>query len=133
MLSEFKQKLIEYFAEGNGFNNIRQARSWANKITGEQYEAGTPNAKKLEETIEESVVAVSRNIIKEEKEPLSTYDRLLDLYERQPILGTRTSSSVENQAYSTPVPIAYLASQMAGIDETKTVYEPSAGNGALLR
>ena len=132
MSSELRQKLIQYFTEEKGFNNIKQARSWAHEITGEKYESGTPNAKKLEETIEESVVAVSRNIVREGENPLSTYDRLLDLYERQPILGTRTSSSVENQAYSTPVPIAYLASQMAGIDENKTVYEPSAGNGALL-
>ncbi len=131
-MSSLKQKLIEHFAEENGFDNIRQARSWAHEITGEKYESGTPNAKKLEETIEESVVAVSRNIVREGENPLSTYDRLLDLYERQPILGTRTSSSVERQAYSTPVPIAYLASKMAGIDESKTVYEPTAGNGALL-
>lgn len=132
MSAELKQKLIEHFAEGNGFDNIRQARSFAKDVTGEHYNPGTPNAKNLEETIEESVVAVSRNIVKEKDNPLSTYDRLLDLYERQPILGTRTSSSVERQAYSTPVPIAYLASKIAGIDENKTVYEPTAGNGALL-
>ncbi len=131
-MSNLREELTDRFAEGHGFDNIRQARSWAQGITGEKYDPGTPNAKKLEETIEESVVAVSRNIVREGENPLSTYDRLLDLYERQPILGTRTSSSVERQAYSTPVPIAYLASKMAGIDESKTVYEPTAGNGALL-
>ena len=36
------------------------------------------------------------------------------------------------QAYSTPVPLAYVASRLAGIDGSKTVLEPSAGNGALL-
>ncbi len=117
-MSDLRKELTDHFAKGNGFDNIRQARSWAWEITGEKYESGTPNAKKLEETIEESVVAVSRNIVKEGENPLSTYDRLLDLYERQPILGTRTSGSVEKQAYSTPVPIAYLASKMAGIVDT---------------
>jgi predicted RNA methylase len=54
------------------------------------------------------------------------------LYERQPRLGTRTSTSVRDQAYSTPVPLAYLAARLAGITKETTVYEPTAGNGALL-
>ena len=60
------------------------------------------------------------------------YDRLVDLYRRQPTLGTRTSSSIELQQYSTPAPLAYLAGKLAGIDGNKTVYEPTAGRGALL-
>ena len=43
-----------------------------------------------------------------------------------------TSTSVLQQAYSTPVPIAYLTGKLAGIDAETTVYEPTAGNGALL-
>ena len=39
---------------------------------------------------------------------------------------------MEQQAYSTPVPLSYLASRLAGINQNTTVYEPSAGNGALL-
>jgi predicted RNA methylase len=36
------------------------------------------------------------------------------------------------QAYSTPVPLAYVASQLAGITKETSVLEPTAGNGALL-
>ena len=54
------------------------------------------------------------------------------LLQRQPNLSVRSSTSVLQQAYSTPIPIAYLASALAGIDGKTTVYEPTAGNGALL-
>jgi predicted RNA methylase len=43
-----------------------------------------------------------------------------------------TTARVTKQGYSTPVPIAYLAGQLAGINKETTVYEPTAGNGALL-
>ena len=64
--------------------------------------------------------------------PDDIYDRLVNLYQRQPTLGTRTSSSIELQQYSTPAPLAYLVGKLAGIDRSKTVYEPTAGRGALL-
>ena len=64
--------------------------------------------------------------------PLESFDQLVNLYQRQPRLGTRSSTSIQRQQYSTPVPIAYLASQLAEIDDTTTVYEPTAGHGALL-
>jgi hypothetical protein len=63
---------------------------------------------------------------------IAIYRALADLNQRMPNLGTRTSSSITMQAYSTPLPIAFLASRIAGINEKTTVYEPSAGNGALL-
>ncbi len=60
------------------------------------------------------------------------FNQLKALYLRQPNLSIRTSTSVANQAYSTPAPIAFLASRLANIDQTRTVYEPTAGNGMLL-
>ncbi|MGB3401159.1 MAG: strawberry notch C-terminal domain-containing protein [Microcoleaceae cyanobacterium] len=127
-----RSHLIKHFSDGEGFRSITSARKWASDLTGDRYNPGTPNAKALEESIEESLVAVSRQIVRESDSPLDTFDQLVDLYQRQPILGTRSSGSVERQAYSTPTPIAFLASRLAGIDEEKTVYEPTAGNGALL-
>jgi hypothetical protein len=53
------------------------------------------------------------------------------LYANQPRLGTRTSTSVEQQAYSTPAPLAYIASRLAHASEG-WVLEPTAGNGMLL-
>jgi len=60
------------------------------------------------------------------------FNQLKALYMRMPNLSIRTSTSVANQAYSTPAPIAFLASRLANIDQTRTVYEPTAGNGMLL-
>ena len=60
------------------------------------------------------------------------YDRLVGLYERQPRLASRTSTSMAEQAYSTPMPLAYVASRLANIRGGKIIYEPTAGNGALL-
>ncbi len=130
-MAELTQELAEYFRQGNSFRTITQARSWAGDKLGEKINFGTPQAKELEETIEESLIEVAKEIIESEDE-ISAYHSLVDLYQRQPRLGTRTSSSVANQAYSTPLPIAYLANRLAGIGQEDSVFEPSAGNGALL-
>ena len=75
---------------------------------------------------------VARRVVEDGDEPAVTFDRLVKLYERQPSLNTRTSTSIENQAYSTPAPLAYLASDLGGITHHTTVLEPTAGNGMLL-
>ena len=53
------------------------------------------------------------------------------LYQSQPRLEIRTSTSMENQAYSTPLPLSFLAGELAGLEKADT-YEPTAGNGMLL-
>lgn len=120
------------FQRGEGFASITEARKFAESITGEKVEAGTQAAKDLDETIEAAIVDVADMIARDGTDPLATYRKLVALYESQPRLGVRTSDSIARQAYSTPVPLAYLASKLAGIGPGKTVYEPTAGNGALL-
>jgi hypothetical protein len=39
---------------------------------------------------------------------------------------------MEQQAYSTPAPLAYLASRLGFINAKQTIYEPTARNGMLL-
>ena len=60
------------------------------------------------------------------------FDKMVALYNSQPLLNVRTSTSIENQAYSTPAPLAYVASRLAGIDGDTKVLEPTAGTGMLL-
>lgn len=117
---------------GERFATIVEARKALAEITGETIKPGTPEAKRADEIIEAAVVQAARKIAAREQDPLTTYRELVDLYQRQPSLNVRTSTSIEQQAYSTPVPLAFLASQRAGITQETTVYEPSAGNGALL-
>lgn len=88
--------------------------------------------KDVDESVELGVTAAAQDIVNDGKDAVDTFRGLVDLYHRQPNLSSRTSTSVANQQYSTPAPLAYLASQLAGVDKTKTVYEPTAGNGMLL-
>lgn len=88
--------------------------------------------KQLEELIETELVRAARETVAVSDQPRAVYDRLAQIYENQPNLASRTAASVTNQAYSTPLPLAYLASRLAGVSGARTVYEPTAGNGALL-
>jgi hypothetical protein len=78
------------------------------------------------------VVRAGRQVVENSTTTHSAYDQLVELLQRQPNLSVRSSTSVLQQAYSTPIPIAYLASVLGGINAETTVYEPTAGNGALL-
>ena len=130
-------ELAKRLHRGDRFQTIIEARKAVAELQGkERIEPGTPEAKQADEIVEQSIVAASRRIAEEGRRDgagdAATFDRLLDLYKRQPRLGTRSSTSVENQAYSTPAPLAYVASRLAGIGPGVSVYEPSAGNGLLL-
>lgn len=130
-----KPAIAEYFSsqlsQGVRFGSIATARKAIEQEFGIKVSAGSRTAKAVDEVIELSLVKVAREIAKLENR-LEAFDLLVDLYDRQPRLGVRSSTSVRQQAYSTALPIAYLASTLAGINQTSRVYEPTAGNGALL-
>ena len=90
--------------------------------------------KEIEEAFEFALVQKAREIVEAHKgkDPLVAFSFLKKLYSVQPALTSRTSSSVANQAYSTPAPLAYLMSQWTGINPESWVYEPTGGNGMLL-
>jgi len=123
-------------SEGASFKTIVEARDQISKMTGQKIEPGTKAAKDADEAIEAGVIIAARNIIEEgrfnKKSTQEIYDDLVDLYSRQPNLSVRSSTSVANQAYSTPAPLAYVASELAGITNKTSVLEPTAGNGMLL-
>jgi hypothetical protein len=129
------QKLSDSFAthlRAEGFKDITAARAFAKE------EGFTDlDHKQIEEQLELGVVKRAREITSEASyrdgvKPQQVFDQLMELYNRQPRLTSRTSTSVREQAYSTPVPLAYIASYLAGITPETTVFEPTAGNGALL-
>jgi hypothetical protein len=130
------QKIADLFNNGRAFNNIVDARKTIEEMTGQKIEAGTEAAKQADEAIEVGVVLASRNIVEQgRKDGFNNgkiYDMLVNLYQRQPNLAVRSSTSVANQAYSTPNALAFLASELAGINQNTSVYEPTAGNGMLL-
>lgn len=90
------------------------------------------DVKQVDEAAELGVVKAARFIARGEGTPEQKFDQLVELYDRQPNLTAKTSTSKVNQAYSTPSPLAYAAGVMAGLDSpTVVTYEPTAGNGLL--
>ncbi len=136
MVDGAQQQLVNhftsYFLGGEGFTTITAARQQAALVLGTPVNPGTALAKQVDEAVEGAVVRAAQGILKASATTHDTYDRLIDLHDRQPALNVRSSTSVLQQAYSTPIPIAFLASTLAGITPETTVYEPSAGHGALL-
>jgi predicted RNA methylase len=88
--------------------------------------------KDLDETIEQAHVEAAREIVAEGGDVRETFDRLVELYNRMPNLGERTSESRAMQAFSTPLPLGFLASRLARVTAEDRVVEPTAGHGALL-
>lgn len=130
------QQLVAAFANsfinGERFATIVSAREIAESILHEKIAPGTPAAKLVDESVEQGLVWAARQLVGQMADPIQAWEQCLDLYDRQPALNTRTSTSILQQAYSTPIPIAFLAGKLAGINRETTVYEPTAGNGALL-
>lgn len=145
-----REKITEGFSaafkRGDRFATITQARKAAGEMIGRS--VTEDDFKMVEEAIEAAVVTRARQIIADAREKRAptdkratmgkgpnsaeVYQELVDLYAAQPKLAQRTSTSIEQQAYSTPAPLAYLASRMAHIRARTTIYEPSAGNGMLM-
>ena len=128
--SKITQSFHDAFADGRGFRTIIEARKEAVKAIGR--DIAPADYKMIEEAIEAAVVKTSREIAASDTTPAEKFAQLVDLYSRQPKLAERTSDSVEKQAYSTPAPLAYVASELAGITDKTRVLEPTAGNGMLL-
>jgi hypothetical protein len=131
-----KETLIQYFSEqllqNVHYSRINQARKEAEAVLGQTIVSGSPLTKLVDESIEAAVVRSASRLLPSCYSTHQVYNRFVDLLHQQPTLGVRSSTSIAQQAYSTPIPIAYFASVLAGITPEKTVYEPTAGNGALL-
>ena len=122
----------EHFANRQRFSSIAEARRHAAFILGAPVLPGTAPAKQVDEAIEAGAIRASRYLAKQAKTPQEAYRAIVNLYAGQPLLTVRSSTSVANQAYSTPVPLAYLTTHLAGIEPSTSVYEPCSGNGSLL-
>ena len=59
------------------------------------------------------------------------YKKIVELYNNQPNLAHRTSSSIKLQQYSTPAPLAFMMGAYCGIYKDGLYFESSAGNGLL--
>lgn len=87
----------------------------------------------VKESVEIGLMHVARDIAQRNYTTRQKYDRLIDIYNRQPYVGTvRTLNQMIKQQYSTPLPIAFLMSEFVKSKSNEALYfEPSAGNGFL--
>ena len=122
----------DYFIQGHGFSDIRQARQFAADYLSATSADLELTDKAIEECIEKGIVRAAKGLVRAADNPLAAFDQLVTLYQQQPHLAARTSTSILQQQYSTPMPIAWLAQQLGNITPDLTVYEPTAGNGSLL-
>ena len=122
------------FAEGASYSTITQARKEAGDLLSRPIRPGTSDVKLVDEGIEAGAVLYAKSVAQRtQSSPQAKYQTLVTLYETQmPRLASRTSTSIEQQAYSTPLPLAFLGGELVGIDGQTRVYEPSAGQGALV-
>lgn len=131
-----RELLVQDFARsllaGHHYSSISQARAQAESVLGFSIRPGDAWVKIVDEAMESAIVRSAQILITQEISTHQAYDRLVELLKQQPNLGVRTSTSILQQAYSTPIAIAYLAANLAQITDETTVYEPTAGNGALL-
>lgn len=119
-------------SSGAAYPTINEARKEASGLLGGDVKPGTQASKHVDEAVEQGVVRAARDIVSQAKSPEAAFDSLVDLYNRQPNLSVRTSTSMQQQAYSTPAPLAYLASNLADVGPSDRVYDATAGNGMLL-
>ena len=85
--------------------------------------------KQIQESVELTLVSEARYLaITYALE--GAFNRIMSLYNNQPVLNVRTSDSVGKQAYSTPIPLGFLISNYLDL-QNNSVYEPCAGNGSL--
>lgn len=88
--------------------------------------------KQIDEAAELGVVLAARKIIQTGKGgPRMIFAALVDLYEAQPNLTAKTSTSKVNQAYSSPVPLGWATGVRIGLAEAESAADDTAGNGAL--
>lgn len=88
--------------------------------------------KEAQDAYEAANVEYASRAVKAVGDASTVFDTLVRRYENQPNLSIRTSTSIENQAYSTPAPLAFIVDRFAGLAKGVSVYEPTAGNGMLL-
>jgi hypothetical protein len=117
--------------------DVRDALLRGEKLTVDQIKAKNPrnstlSRKDLDETIEAGITAAAHRIAKGQDSESVKFQRLVTLYQNQPSLNAKTSTSKINQAYSTPAPMAYVASRLADIARGKVLDEPTGGHGMLM-
>jgi len=87
--------------------------------------------KETQEFVEARLVQIADEVARNGEPAKDRFDELVNIYDKQPLFSARTSTSMENQAYSTPAPMAFVLGHMTGVTPQTSVYDATAGNGML--
>lgn len=95
-------------------------------------ELGITDLTTIKELTEVAIKQIVNSIALGKESVKARFGKIVNLYNRQPVISLRTSNSSILQQYSTPVPIGFIAGQFVlNGKENISVFEPSAGNGLL--
>jgi hypothetical protein len=134
-LAEYGIKAYLQSPELLGFNPLKNQREIDNyKIA--DFEGDRVKLKQTQEDFEAAAVRYISQVITdmraEGSDTKAIYDHIVGLYQNQPTLDVKSVLSQTNNAYSTPLPIAYLAGMLSRVKSTTTVLDPTGGNGMLV-
>lgn len=118
-----------------GFNPLKDQRE-IEKYKIADFEGDRVKMKQTQEDFEAAATRYVSQVITDMRaqgsDTKAIYDYIVNLYQNQPTLDVQSVLSKSNNAYSTPLPIAYLAGSLARLKSTTTVLDPTGGNGMLV-
>ncbi|WP_081069537.1 strawberry notch C-terminal domain-containing protein [Burkholderia stagnalis] len=85
-------------------------------------------------TVQEAVEAAMHRCLfaRHQRADAEAFKLAVALAEHQPTFAYRTSTSVENQQYSTPLPMSISVQHILGDTAGAKLFEPTIGNGSLV-
>ena len=134
-LAEYGVKAYLQTPELLGFDPTKDKKEIdAYKIA--DFEGDRVKLKQTQEDFEAAAVRYVSQVITDMRaqgsDTKAIYDYIVNLYQNQPTLDVQSVLSKTNNAYSTPLPIAFMAGALARIKSTTTVFDPTGGNGMLV-
>jgi hypothetical protein len=134
-LAEYGIKAYLQAPELLGFNPLKDKEKIDNyKIA--DFEGDRVKLKQTQEDFEAAATRYISQIItdmrSEGSDTKAIYDYIVNKYNNQPTLSVRTATSTLNNAYSTPLPISFIAGMLSRVKSTTTVLDPTGGNGMLV-
>lgn len=120
----FVLKIANMLLSGHTFKTRLETENIAEK------EFGITDKKFVKELSELAIVVAARKISSIEDEELA-YEKLVDLYKRQPMATLMTGVSLLLGQFSTPIPMSFIMGKYILQKNNHNYYEPTAGNGML--
>jgi len=134
-LAEYGIKAYLQNPELLGFNPAKDQRE-IERYKIADFEGDRVKLKQTQEDFEAAATRYISQVITDMRaqgsDTKAIYEYIVNLYQNQPTLDVQSVLSKSNNAYSTPLPIGFLAGMLARVKSTTTVLDPTGGNGMLV-